>query len=130
MVRAVEVDTDKPLRPTHVDAGEQATKFVEYRNLRLWRGESGLNKEQASQRLIRGFGSSVYQSQHLPELNQTTNTGVSLSDCLHVMDLHIGRVHQGIDPLHAHFQLQTATEIEGGTRSRCHHHAVDRLCLA
>ena len=131
MVGAIEVDTDTPLRPAHIDAGDESADFVEYRNLRLRHGESGFDQEASES--SDSYGDSAPPSTSGSvwlSCSQTTDTGTALSDRLNVADLQIRRVHQGIDALHADLQLRTPSDVEGCARRRRHQHVFHRLRLA
>ncbi len=125
MLRAIELHTDFPFLPSHVDAGDEATGRVanDYLGPRTW--QTSIQQQQSRAGFLRRFGAWVYQLQCLSQLDDSTTAGVPPGDCLNVCCPQARCAGQCIEPNHRPAQSRAPTDVVSRTRWCGHRDAAD-----
>ncbi len=80
VLRTVELHTDPPLRPPHIDAGKRIPEAVAHHDLRLRFSQPRADEQEPRPAFLGRLGSAVHQLDHAPQLNQTSRTRMTRGD--------------------------------------------------
>lgn len=130
MLRTIELHTDFPFLPAHVDAGDKPTPRVanDYLGPRAW--QTSIHQQQSGARFLWRLGARIHQLQCLSELNDPAAAGVPPGDCLDVRCSETRCAGQCIESHHRLAQSRTPPQVVRGARRRGYRDTADPTQLA